>query len=768
MKKIFMFVLATILGFVSVYSIPANPKSERLLQPDGTYITVRLVGDEYMHYSTTDDGYTIIKSSAGYYMYAELADGKLIASQYIAHDKSLRSKEENAYLLTIGKDIKPEMTAAGTSMRGIMKAMTSSPLRLHGNDKYDMSKFRGLIILVEFNDCSFSRSDIHEVVNDMVNKKDYDGYMTTAMIPEKVECTGSVRDYYYDNSMGMFEPQFDIVGPVKIDYSKYDAGGSGNGPVIAASACKAADDVVDFSNYDGDGDGKADMVYFIFAGYGANYSGNNANLLWPHASKMFGLRLDGVSLERYACSTEMYGKEGSGVLDGIGTICHEFSHVLGLPDEYDTDYASSGGQSVHPASWSIMASGSYKNKSRTPVGYTLYERYALGFANPQLIESTGKFTLDALNISNSGYRVNTSIPNEFFLIENRQQTRWDAYLAGHGMIVTRVDSTNVDVWENNQINCNPSHCYLELLRANPQTKTSGKTTSVTDSDGDPFPGSGKITEITNETTPSLRSWTHASTPLEIKNIEETEDGIISFDVDKAKILMATENFESMDLTDGSKTVVKGMFCDWKLTGGSLITKPAGKYGNGERVLSLKKKAEVETTPIEKKVTSVSFMSYNTSSSMNILRCYYSVDNGKTWVAMKNVDGIDNVTVSAGDSIQVIYNIEVENPCFKLTETVGSNSAYCNIDDFTISYDGETSSIISNTRIGSKALGIFALNGNMLTINTGNEHSRVAVYDANGMLVSQPIVSSAGVAIALLHSHGVYIISVDGKRYKMAY
>ena len=711
MRKLYLLLLANIMGYVVANAIPANPTPAKVLQPDGSYLTVCLFGDEFMHYTTTQDGYTVVKSPSGYYMYAELADGQLVASSHIARDEVARTSADLTYLHTVQKNLKPELTATGSAMRGMMKSMAANPLLSRKNAKFDISKFRGLIILVEFNDCAFSRADIHDHINDMVNKKDYDGYMTTSLIPEKVECTGSVRDYYYDNSMGAFTPQFDVVGPVKINYSKYDAGGSGNGMVLAASACRAADELVDFSRYDGDGDGKADMVYFIFAGYGANTSGNNSDLLWPHASKMFGVRLDGVSVERYACSTEMYGREGSNVLDGIGTICHEFSHVLGLPDEYDTDYASSGGQGVHPSSWSIMASGSYRNKSRTPVGYTLYERYALGFATPKLIDAPGSFSLDALNTSNSGYRINTSLPNEFFLIDNRQQTRWDAYLLGHGMTVTRVDSTSVDVWENNKINCNPAHQYLELLRATPKTKTSGSTVTVSDSDGDPFPGSGNVTEITNQSTPSLRSWTQASTPLEIKNIQESADGVITFDVEKAALNVTTEDFEAMDLSTATKTVAQGRFCTWTLTG-----------------------------------------------------CYYSLNGGKTWVAMKNVDGIDNVTVSANSSLHIIYNIESEKPCFKITETVGSTSAFCHIDDFAVTCESVASGI---TTVTDSAAPHFSLTGNTLTVSSAASAERVAVYDLSGTLVLQQTLA-AGTTSLQLPAHGVYVVVIGRERFKVAY
>jgi len=740
--------------------VPAYPYANKVMQPDGSYITVRLTGDEYLHYSTTDDGYTIVKNDKGYYVYATEQDGKLVATNQVAEDAAARSASAKIFLNSIRKNLRPSMSETSRSMLSASKQSNIRPM-LHGNGKYDISNFRGLIILVEFNDLSFSRSDINTIFNDMVNKKGFDGFMSNALIPEKIEYTGSVRDYYYDNSMGKFDPQFDVVGPVKIGYSKYDPESSTNARALVAAACRAADDQVDFSKYDRDGDGTADMVYFVFAGYGANFSGNDSRYLWPHASTMVGVTLDGVKLSRYACSTEMYGREGSNTIDGIGTICHEFSHVLGLPDEYDTDYAQSGGQSDHPATWSIMAGGSYRNKSRTPVGYTLYERYSLGFASPKVIDAAGDFQLKALNTANEGYRINSAVKNEYFLIENRQQTNWDEYLLGHGMIVMRVDSTNVDVWENNQINCNPAHNYLELLRANP--KKSGST--ISDSDGDPFPGSGNVTEITNETTPSLRSWTGTGTPFSITNIAESADGIISFSVSTAEISSLKEDFEAMEVTDGSDANITGKFCTWNLSKKAAVAQPNEGFGNGSRVISLVKKSEVATSRVERNVSSISFATSNTSSSTAIIRCYYSTDGGANWTIMKNVDGVENVTIAGGSNSQAFYNISVENPCFKITQYTGSSSAPCYIDDFTVTY--EPTSGINDVIIDKPASALSAVcDGDNLIITTDDD-SAVSIYNVSGMLIgiAQP---ENGIATLTLPAHGFYIVSQKGKSAKVAY
>lgn len=753
-------------GYAASYAVPACPFPEKIQQPDGSSITVCLHGDEFTHYTTTADGYTIVKNSAGYYVYAQQQAGQLVPSAVVARDESARTATDKVFLQSIQKNIVPVETATGASLRATTKSMTAHPL-LHNYGKYDMSNFRGLIILVEFTDCSFSRSDMKQLMDSMVNKKGFDGFMSTSLIPEKIRYTGSVRDYYYENSMGQFDPKFDIVGPVKVNYSQYYANSSTNGRTLAVAAAKAVNDSVDFSIYDRDGDKKVDMIFFVYAGYGANFSGNDSRLIWPHASTITGTSLDGVQLGRYACSTEMYGKTGSNTIDGIGTICHEFSHVLGLPDEYDTDYASSGGTSIHPAKWTIMASGSYLNQSRTPAGYTLYERYALGFAKPQVINAAGEYTLPPLNTSNQGYRIDTQIKNEFFLIDNRQKSRWDAYLPGHGMTVFRVDSTNVDIWEDNDINVNPSHNYLQLVRANPKYNSSGTTTTVTDSDGDPFPGSGEVTSITNATTPNLKSWTGSSSPFLIKDIKEGADSIITFTIEAEDIPSMAEDFEAMDSTSGDGATVErvGRFCTWTLSGGAEVAKTGEGYGNGAQALSFIRKSEVKTSEIDKTVTAVSFSIFNPTSSMAIFCCYSSTDGGNVWKSMSTVDGVANITVTAGGTATVFYNTEIEKPMFRILEYTGNRTAPCYVDDFSLTYQPGSGGVDDVFAADGSALKAYCDNGTLYVSTESGES--VSVYNAGGSLVAsvKPVDGSASVA---LPAHGFYIVSQQGKSIKVIY
>ena len=525
-----------LLGVAIFYARPAYRSITRVSQPDGSTIDVRLVGDEYLHYNVTTDGYSLIRRDDGAFVYAQLNDkGQLEPTTMLAHDVNERSTEERKYLKNVGR-LLPQPTTQAEQMRSQNQVQRARMLSQRRAALYDYSQFRGLVLLVEYNDCAFRYNDYADIMEDMINADNYTGNNRTNISSYGIRCTGSIRDYYRDNSDGIFVPTFDVVGPVKVDHSQYYVNSWENATQLMVDACTAADSLVNFSDYDVDEDGMVDMVYFIFSGLGSYIQGNDSRLLWPHQSDISyerNVRMDGVRLGRYACSTELFGTNEWSVLEGIGTMCHEFSHVLGLPDFYDTGNQYDG-ECVTPDAWSVMATGADHNYGRTPCGFSLFERYALGFATPQLISTEGIFSLEALNKSNTGYRLNTPVRKEFFMIENRQKSKWDSALPGHGMLIFRVDSTNNGVWNYNSVNDNPDHPYYELLRAG-GVKSDGYSVSAASS-SDPFPGSQRVTTINNDTSPNLKTWTGKKPNfLGLRNINE-RNGIITFETYNVNIL----------------------------------------------------------------------------------------------------------------------------------------------------------------------------------------------------------------------------------------
>ena len=542
MKKLISTIVFSFLLALGVQAVPAHKGKVTITQPDGTTVTLRLHGDEYLHFTTTEDGYSVVKGADNFYRYARREDGKLVATDMVAHDMASRSSAEKAFLNSTEKYQAPDMTEQMQQMQTNNRSRQRKALAQHKAAQYDYNNFRGLLILVEFNDKEFSRDDYAELMNDMVNQENYTGY--TDLQGRKQTYTGSVRDYFNDNSDGKFKPQFDVYGPVKINYSQYDANGTDNAWDLVRAAVNAVDDQVNFKNYDRDNDGYVDLVYFIFAGNGSNYSGNDSRLFWPHRSAFYYFRKDGVNLGDYASSVELAGWTDSPStvkIDGIGTICHEFSHVLGLPDFYDTDYAQNG-QSNDPGDWSVMAGGSYFNDGRTPVGYSLFERFAVGFANVTTITGEGSYTLENIDNSNTGFRLKTSVDKESFYLENRQRTKWNYYLPGTGMLVFRVDSTSTSVWDYNTVNANPSHNYYEMLRAGGWRNGA--------SSYDPFPGSGNVRTLNNGTSPAnLLPWSDGGTQWGLSNIRQS-GGVIYFDIEDAYVLKSITIDEAITIGVG--------------------------------------------------------------------------------------------------------------------------------------------------------------------------------------------------------------------------
>ncbi len=516
-------------GIAIFYARPAHQGTKQVTQPDGSVVTIRLVGDEYLHYNVTADGYSLVRRDDGAYVYARLnVEGQLEPTSMLAHDAGERSASERGYLQAVGHLV-PLPTVQAEQMRRQNRAQRVRTLSQRRASRYDYSKFRGLVVLVEYNDCPFRYDDYADIMDGMINDDNYTGNSRTNIPAYGIRCTGSVRDYYRDNSSGVFVPSFDVVGPVKVNRSQYYASKTLNATQLMIDACTAADPEVNFADYDVDSDGKVDMIYFIFSGLGSYIEGNDSRLLWPHQydiSYSRTVRKDGVKLGRYACSTELFGSTDWSVLEGIGTICHEFSHVLGLPDFYDTANLYEYEECVTPSSWSVMANGADYNYGRTPCCFSLFERYALGFAQPTLIEEPGSFSLEGLQASNTGYRLNTPVSREFFFLENRQRTKWDSALPGHGMLIFRVDSTSTSPWEYNTVNDNPDHPYYELLRAGGVKSDAYSISAGTASD--PFPGTRSVRTINNETSPSLKTWSGMLNNLALRNIREN-DGVITFD-----------------------------------------------------------------------------------------------------------------------------------------------------------------------------------------------------------------------------------------------
>ncbi len=683
-KSYILSILVALMCCCVAGAVPAWPGLHHVQQPDGSRVTLQIVGDEYFNYVRTSDGFTVVRTDEGAYEYATLRDGVLVASGVVAHDQAQRTVAEQRLLAELPRNLfSREQCDRGRVLRAKRDALGSRRV-------IDYAKFRGLVVLVEPSDVAFLSEDPVAFYDDMINTEGFTGYhhpkgTDWSLEKEWVDCTGSVRDYYEDNSMGIFKPVFDVVGPVKVNRPACDFGS--NSYSIFMNVVNEINPTVDFSKYDVDNNGKIDLVFFLVAGTGANSSHNDSGNLWPHRSSFYtSAKFDGKDLRDYACTTELLYDSSYSMIDGIGSFCHEFSHVLGLADHYDTDDASSGGGSQTPGEWDIMAGGNYLNYSITPAGYSIFERHALGFGSASVISQTGSYQLGAVNEANHGYILTTPVTHETFMLENRQQAGWDQYLPGHGMLIWRVDSTDVNVWNNNTVNVDPSHNYLELLRAG--------NSEYEQSASDPFPGTLGVTHITNDTYPCLRTWDKMQNKYNIVNIREA-NGIVTFDVvDNGDHIWSSlvETFEGMPVMTASPTKgVEGVFTTWDFVK-SFVKEPGSDYCTGTKAVEMVYPSLFSmAAPIYYNIQEVSYDIYNTSSITAKMGLAYSLDEGATWTKAKNVMGSTDISVPALTRTSCNWLVPVTNKQavqIRVVQNSSSKTVPVYVDNFTVYYTGE--------------------------------------------------------------------------------
>lgn len=523
-SKLIISAIMAVSGAMQVAAVPAKPGLMTVRQPDGTELRIRLVGDERSHFCLTEDGY-LLSDNDGTYYYADInAAGAIVRSAIRAADIPLRDGVARNFLNGVdmprvreAMDMQARRAAERrATRRPRMQAASSAsgnPGLFPGNHFPAMGEQKAIVILVEYQDTKMSMPDAYDYFNRMLNEPGFSDYGGT----------GSAVDFFMESSMGQFRPQFDVFGPVTLKNNMSYYGGNdyyGNDlrpEEMIIEACQQLDATVDFSEYDRDGDGYIDNVFVFYAGRG-EASGGASNTVWPHSwditeATSVPYVFDGVRLDRYACSNEWEGSRP----DGVGTFVHEFSHVMGLPDLYATSYTSA----FTPGAWSALDYGPYNNDGCTPPLYSAFERYALGWIEPLPIEGPLNATLYPIGTNQAGI-IRTSDPGEFFLVENRQQTGWDAYIPGHGMLVWHVDY-NESIWSSNKVNNTASHQYVDLEEADNIRDDYSRG-------GDSFPGTACVTSFTDDTAPSMKTWNGTRLGLPVTDIAESAAGVITFKV----------------------------------------------------------------------------------------------------------------------------------------------------------------------------------------------------------------------------------------------
>lgn len=558
MKRICLILAGLLALATAAYAAPAYPHPIKVRQPDGSYITIQLHGDEFCNWATSGD-YLVSQDSDGWWR----RSAPVRAGKAAPNAASIRR------------------AAAARAERDRIMRTAASP--------WAKGTGRFLVILVEFSDLEFTVPNPQQAFSDLLNKS---GYSDNGG-------TGSAKDYFYENSSGAFNPTFDVVGPVKISGTMADYGGrtgesSGYGsssdknPRGIVEACDTLykNGTVTFSDYDNDHDGTVDCLFFYYAGYN-EAEGGGGDTIWPHASSFGGAysrTYDSVKLGAYSCTSEYKGSEG-GVMCGIGTFCHEFSHRLGLPDFYDIDYEENG-QSDGLWTFSLMSSGNYNNDGRTPPYMTAIERGLLGWMGaPTPLSSSGNYSLAGIQ-NNVAYTSPTDMDGEYFLYETRTGTGWDSMIINNpadppseGMLIYHIDQSDYrvdgvkakDRWDSwNGINAYAEHPCMYIVYANQKYRSYADML---------FPGPSGVTEFTDLTVPASKGWDGVSTGYDFSNISYA-DGKTSFTltIDKRRIVLGTVRDSagepiagaSVTITDATSSGVQ------KLLKGKLISQQSIK------------------------------------------------------------------------------------------------------------------------------------------------------------------------------------------------
>lgn len=563
MKRITLIIYLTFFAIVGAFAIPAKPGIHTRTQSDGSIVTYEVFGDEYHHYTLADGIYTVVEDEIGDLCYATIKDNRLVSSGVKVRSTSkLSDREKSIAAQSIGlrpfKDTNALFTrerhSAERAIANRIKEQAASlvapneqALQIAGWGGEVLGDRKLLVILVGYKDHSFTIDNPRDKFDNLLNQEGYSANGSN----------GSVADYFKDASNNKFTPSFDVVGPFTLPNNrKYYGANDGYGgddarPALqTVHACNLAEESgVDFSQYDGNNDGKIDLVFIVYAGHN-EAEGGPKDSVWPHQWEIYPgnggnigdiytqPEYDGKKLVSYSCSSELSGPSGSQMCN-IGTFCHEFGHAIGLPDWYDTENNACLGLSLA----SIMNSGNYLNESRTPPTYNIIERWLMGWAFPKEIKEMGLYELEHVS-KDDGYIIwaNDS-KTECFLFEARTKGanyKWDKYLnagdkrmgyqGGEGMLVYHLDwdstpySTNpkegsaYEKWKSHSINTDISHECARLFRAKPSALAET-------SQGWFFPGSGKVTTLSFDTTPKFQNWDGEKMPFQLSNIAVAGDKV---------------------------------------------------------------------------------------------------------------------------------------------------------------------------------------------------------------------------------------------------
>ena len=572
--------------------LPAAPARKGLLnlrQPDGTRIQAYLSGDEFGHLLMTPDGCSLVQDAEGWWCYARYdVFGHRLNSGEHAGDP-----DTPASIVAASRDIpfdllRRKRTVRRTRMESL-HARQRARTRAGGNGGNGGVR-HGLIILAQFKDLSFTytRDDFERIINGTGPK--------TAL------------SYFKDQWKDGYTFRFDITDVVTLpqNYAYYgendDDGQDKNAAQLIIDACDAVDADIDFSAYDNDGDGKVDNVFVFYAGPNES-EGAGANYIWPHmwyvqSGAGHTERRDGVLIDNYACTSEMRADESDSAtetyttLATIGTFCHEYTHTFGISDLYDTDEDGSGGYSE--TMWNcidLMDAGNHNDLGRTPPNYSAVERWFFEM-NEGTPLTEGTQTLRPIQENGDFFYLEMDDKDEVYLLECRQNTGWDAFIGGNGLLIYHLDwsrntagestsagkvITALERWELNEVNARPDHQCVDLIEPDPDARQKYQTAvknrnyaAIYTLASHAFWPYGDVSVYTCDTDPAFQSWSGVDSPLGLSDIRRNRDGSVTFTVfndleEKAPAVRVDKQTVFQDAT-----IIQWSSVDPSFTGNSFI------------------------------------------------------------------------------------------------------------------------------------------------------------------------------------------------------
>lgn len=572
-RRITLIVLFFALSISNAIAVPAYPGLIVFTQPRSeTTVSIYLKGDEKVHWAETEDGYSLLHGDDGSLYYAMRdASGDMVASEFLATEIKLRSNEVNYFLAKTKKHLR----FSQRQVDGMLKIWNDIDAAHKGPKQMSnvIGEKKFLVILFAFSDQSFYHNKFK--FKSLFNQINY----------SLNGATGSVHDYYYDVSGGLFSLNVDVVGP--FTGTRNAAFYGDNYQAFAKEAVDSAAKYVDFSDYDNDGDGHIDGLHIIFAGHGEEAGATNT--IWSHKSYIYNPRtLNGVVVDVYSCSPECSGHWGN-TMTAIGVICHELGHVFGAPDYYDTDYAGSGGEYPGLGVWDIMSSGSWNGGGASPAQHNPYTKiYIYKWGTCDTIDGTPqKVIMNPVGVTNYEFhRINTSTPGDFFLLENRQKIKWDKTTPGTGLIVYHIHPSAHGASVSNATH--PQQIYILSQTSIMDTFPTATPSSYGTIANAAFPGpTAKRDTLTDYSIPWFRPWSKQPNHTPLYHISENATTKqVTFFVQEGDPMPTNASAEGASMSD--------IIIDWTPYGGyntliimspdtAVFGTPSGHYAIGDTV-----------------------------------------------------------------------------------------------------------------------------------------------------------------------------------------